>query len=156
MMNICSLLNQERIATQQPLCSKKKVLEVFSSILAADIENYSQGQIFDQLVIRDRLGSMGLGHGVALPHCRLSNLSRPLSAVLTLQKGIDFDAPDAQLVDIVFCLVVPEHADQEHLQILAQLAKYFADTKLCQQIRQAQSGQALLNCLYHWQSHAAA
>lgn len=155
-MNIFSILNQERTGSNVDLGSKKKVLETLSGLLSRDIENHNQEQIFDSLIMRERLGSTGLGSGVALPHCRLTGLQQPFAAMLTLQNPIDFDSSDQEHVDIVLCLVVPEQSDQEHLQILAHLAKLFSDPELCRQIRKAELPQDILNAIHRWQQSAAA
>ncbi len=155
-MDIFNILNQERTSASADLASKKKVLETLSKLLSRDIESHNQEQIFDSLIMRERLGSTGLGSGVALPHCRLADLQRPFAAMLVLKSPIDFDGPDKEYVDIVFCLVVPEESDHEHLQILAYLAKLFGDSKLCRQLRKARLPQDILNAIQHWQQSAVA
>lgn len=155
-MDIFSLLNPQRITCNTELGSKKKVLETLSELLAADITSHSQAQIFDNLIMRERLGSTGLGSGVALPHCRLSGITEPYGALLTLNQAVDFDSPDQKGVDIVFSLVVPEDSNEEHLQILAHLAKLFSDHNLCSQLREATNVQGILDVIDHWQHSAAA
>ncbi len=155
-MNIFSLLNQERTNSNVDLGSKKKVLETLSKLLSCDIESHNRKQIFDNLIMRERLGSTGLGSGVALPHCRLVGLQQSFAAMLTLQRPINFDSPDQEYVDIVFCLVVPEKSDKEHLQILAYLAELFSDPELCRKIRKAELPQDILNTIHHRQQSAAA
>lgn len=105
--------------------SKKKALEVASEILSSQYPELDAGQVFDALVARERLGSTALGEGVALPHCRTSLCSEPVAAVLQLQQPVDFEATDRQPVDIVFALVVPEEANDLHLQILSAMATAF-------------------------------
>jgi len=83
--------------------------------------------IFDSLIGRERLGSTGLGHGVALPHGRFNQSQRAVGAFVKLKKGVDFDAIDRQPVDLVFGLLVPDHYTDEHLKILAYLAEMFSD-----------------------------
>ncbi len=155
-MDIFNLLNQERTLAHTDASSKKKVLEKLSHVLSKDIDNYSQEQIFDSLIQRERLGSTGLGSGVALPHCRLTGLSEACAAMVTLDSSVDFDSPDSEGVDIIFGLVVPDDSDKEHLETLAQLARLFSDLKLCQQIRKASSNQDILDLISHWQQNAAA
>lgn len=155
-MNIYNLLHQERILAHADASSKKKVLETLSRILAQDISNYSQEQIFNNLTQRERLGSTGLGSGIALPHCRLAGLARPSAAMLTLDNTIDFDSPDGQGVDIIFGLVVPDNNDSEHLKTLARLARLFSDIELCQQLRNADNNQEILALINHRQQDVAA
>lgn len=155
-MDIFSLLNQERTLAHMDVGSKKKVLEKLSAVLAQDIAHYSHEQIFECLIQRERLGSTGLGSGVALPHCRLSNLPQPCAAMITLDRSIDFNSPDGQGVDIIFGLVVPENNDKEHLETLARLASLFSNLELCQQIRKTDDNQEILNLINHWQQGAAA
>ena len=155
-MNIFSLINQERTRACLEAGSKKRVLESLSEILSSSLSSHSQEQIFDQLVARERLGSTGLGAGVALPHCRLSGIDAPMGALVTLAEAIDYDAPDNKPVDLVFCLVVPDDADEVHLQLLAQLAELFTQQKICDQIRKATDADEVLNLIHHWLQHAAA
>ncbi len=155
-MNIFGFLNQERTISGACLGSKKKALETLSSLLSCDIENHNQEQIFDSLIARERLGSTGLGSGIALPHCRLARLQQSSAAMLTLAKPIDFDSPDQKDVDIIFCLVVPEKANEEHLQILSYLARLFSDPGLCRQVREAEYPRDILDAIHQWQQNAAA
>ena len=155
-MNIFSLINQERTRACLEAGSKKRVLESLSEILSSSLPAHSQEQIFDQLVARERLGSTGLGAGVALPHCRLAGADAPIGALATLTDAIDFDSPDNKPVDLVFCLIVPDTADKEHLQLLAQLAELFSQEDICAQIRGADNADEILNLIHHWQQHAAA
>ena len=93
--------------------------------------------ILDAFMARERLGSTGLGQGIAIPHCRLDTVSRCTGALLTLANPINFDAPDRQPVDLLFVLVVPSEATDEHLKILAELAQRFSDANYCQRLRAA-------------------
>ena len=93
--------------------------------------------IYEQLLERERLGSTGLTHGVALTHARMKGLTQPIGAFLSLQQGVDYEALDEQPVDLIFALLVPASSTQEHLDLLAELAGMFRDSDLCEQIRQA-------------------
>jgi len=129
------LLHPARIACQQESSSKKRSLEILSGLLASAVPDYTEAEIFDSLVARERLGSTGLGNGVALPHGRLRSLKRPIAALLTLKQGIDFDAIDRQPVDLLYALLVPEESDEEHLKILAHLASMFSTPDFCSRLR---------------------
>lgn len=155
-MKIFSLLNRERVRARMEAGSKKKVLECLSEALSASLTTHTTEQIFDQLIARERLGSTGLGVGVALPHCRLAGIEAPMGALATLTDAIDYDSPDNEPVDLVFALIVPDSADEEHLQLLAQLAELFMQKEMCDQIRNAQTADEVLSLIHQWQQHAAA
>ena len=131
------LLSAARVGCHVAVGSKKRVLEKVSELLAADIPGLTQSEIFDRLIEREKLGSTGLGHGVALPHGRMREVSRAYGALLHLENAIDFDAIDGQPVDLVFALLVPESATEEHLQLLGNLAGLFSDETRCQQVRES-------------------
>jgi PTS system nitrogen regulatory IIA component len=151
-MQINALLNQGRIACKQDSSSKKRSLELLSQLLSGALPAYSEGELFDSLVARERLGSTGLGHGVALPHGRIKGLDAPLGAFVTLANGVDYDALDKQPVDLLFALLVPEESTEEHLQILARLAAMFSDADLCRSLRQCTDSQQCLEYIDHWDS----
>ncbi len=155
-MNIFTLLNQERTGARMQAGSKKKGLEILSKILARFIPSHSKEKIFDKLIARERLGSTGLGTGVAIPHCRLEGLDAPIGALIILKNAITFDSPDGKDVDILFCLLVPEGSHDEHLEILAKLAELLINPGLCQQLRNAEDSAEALNIIHYWQQNAAA
>jgi len=151
-MHISALLNPARVACHQDSSSKKRSLELLSHLLSTALPAYSEGELFDSLVGRERLGSTGLGHGVALPHGRISGLEEPIAAFLTLKGGIDYDAIDQQPVDLLFALLVPEESTDEHLRILARLAAMFSDAELCARLRECGSSAQCLDQINHWDS----
>lgn len=151
-MHISSLLDPGRIACHQTTTSKKRSLELMSQLLSGALPGFSDGELFDSLVGRERLGSTGLGHGVALPHGRLNGLDAPIGAFVTLETAVDYDAIDDQPVDLLFALLVPEQSTEEHLQILARLAAMFSDAELCRDLRECPSSQQCLERIYHWDS----
>ncbi|HHM05621.1 MAG TPA: PTS IIA-like nitrogen-regulatory protein PtsN [Gammaproteobacteria bacterium] len=136
-MEITELITPERVACGEAAGSKKKALEIISALIARADSRLVETEIFDALVARERLGSTGLGHGVALPHGRLASLDRTLGAFVRLDTGVDFDAADRQPVDLLFAMVVPEASTEEHLQILAKLARMFGDPVFRQRLREA-------------------
>jgi PTS system nitrogen regulatory IIA component len=144
-MHIAELLSTGRIRCQAQGSSKKHSLEMLSSLLASSLPDFSNGELFDSLIGRERLGSTGLGRGVALPHGRLNGLHEPLAAFMTLETGIDYDAIDRQPVDLLFALLVPEESTEEHLQILAQLAGMFNDRDFCTALRSCSGSQQCLD-----------
>jgi PTS system nitrogen regulatory IIA component len=150
-MIITDLITRERIVCDSEVTSKKRVIEILSERLATGQADLSARPIFDSLIGRERLGSTGLGHGVALPHGRFSQSQQAIGAFVKLRKGVDFDAIDRQPVDLVFGLLVPDHYTDEHLKILAYLAEMFSDRAFCQQLRDTDSDQALYERLKDWQ-----
>lgn len=106
-------------------------------------DTLSDMQILDALISRERLGSTGLGHGVGLPHSRLASIEEPIAAFVTLDKGVDYESVDGQPVDLVLGLLVPENCNDEHLKILAQMAKRFSDGDLRTSLRGFDDADAL-------------
>ncbi|MEO7558526.1 MAG: PTS IIA-like nitrogen regulatory protein PtsN [Gammaproteobacteria bacterium] len=150
-MKIADLITPERIAHDVKAVSRKRVLELLSSLIASGQTQLTQKDVFESLLTRERLGGTGLGRGLALPHGRLKNLDRALGAFVKLENGVDFDANDKQPVDLLFALVVPEKSTDEHLQILATLAQMFSDRHIREKLRMADSGNALYDLLLQWQ-----
>lgn len=150
-MKIVDLLTTERIRIDADIGSKKRALEVLSEMLSDTAADTPAGAIFNKLIGRERLGSTGLGHGVALPHARIEQRGEARGALIKLSDGIDFDAFDRQPVDLLFALIVPEHFTDEHLQILANLAELFSDQDLRRDLRRADSPEAIYQRLLAWQ-----
>ncbi len=149
-MNIADLIAPARAVCRSDLTSKKRVLDLVSGLLADADEGCDSRVIFDSLIGRERLGSTGLGHGVALPHGRIPGARRGLGAFVKLQPGVDYDAIDQEPVDLVFALLVPEHYTDEHLKILAHLAEMFSDKTFCQSLREAATDAQLYERLTGW------
>lgn len=150
-MQVSELLDLDRISCNTHAASKKRVLEELSQLLAASQTELTPNQVFDSLLARERLGSTGLGRGVAIPHGRVTGSEQTVLAMLKLQEGIDYDAVDNQPVDLFFALLVPEHSTEEHLQLLAQLAEMLSDNELVSNLRGANDAATLLNTLRQWQ-----
>jgi len=154
-MHIGELLTTERILSDAEIGSKKRALEALSELLSQNAE-LSSHEIFDSLLARERLGSTGLGRGVAIPHGRISGLKQTQAAFIKLTRGIDFDAPDQQPVDLLFALLVPETCTDEHLETLAKLAQLFSEQATVQQIRGAHDSLSTLGLLNDWDARHAA
>ncbi len=137
----------ERIGCQIQTSSKKKVLELLGQFFASSGLSLTQDMVFDRLLERERLGSTGLGHGIALPHARIKGIDQAYGAFVQLSEAVDFDAIDGAPVDLVFGLLVPEEATQEHLQLLASLATLFNEPEFCAELRRAESPEAILRQL---------
>ena len=136
-MNITELVSTDNIALNVDVASKKKALEYASELLAHSRTDIVPAEIFDCLISRERLGSTGVGKGIAIPHCRLQGNQETLVVMLRLQQGIDFDSIDGKPVDILFAMVVPEDAGEAHLKALAQLARMFSDESILTQLHDA-------------------
>ena len=149
-MDIVDLIIPERVICNAPVNSKKRALELLGDLIESGQNELEAHAVFDSLIGRERLGSTGLGHGVALPHGRLGQNHQAIGAFLKLPQGIDFDALDKQSVDLIFALLVPEHFTDEHLKILAYLAEMFSDQDFCTKIRTADSNQAVFQLLTEW------
>jgi PTS system nitrogen regulatory IIA component len=137
-------ITETRIGRGLELTSKKRLLEALASLLASGHASLNADAVFERLLERERLGSTGLGHGIALPHARVKEVKDAMGAFVTTVKGIDYDAADGEPVDLAFALLVPESATEEHLQLLAQLASLFCDARVRKRLRDAESTDAIL------------
>ncbi|MET0027780.1 MAG: PTS IIA-like nitrogen regulatory protein PtsN [Candidatus Thiodiazotropha sp.] len=140
-------LVEERIGCGVEAASKKRVLEQLGQRLAESAPDLTQDEVFDALLERERLGSTGLGKGIALPHARMSKITQSVAAFVQLPEGIDFDAIDNKPVDLAFAMLVPEEATEEHLQLLAKLARMFDDAEFCTALREAESSEQLFDLI---------
>lgn len=143
MIPLDQVLRPERTFVDDFGASKKKVLQTLAERLSKTLPGISDVELFDQLIARERLGSTGIGSGVAIPHCRLVGLDKPTAALVLLTKPIDYQAVDAKPVDLVFALVVPNDATDEHLQLLAMVVEKVNDPESLASIRQCPSAMAL-------------
>jgi PTS system nitrogen regulatory IIA component len=137
-MTISALLSPQNIFIDTEVTSKKKLLELIANIVA-DRTELSQSVIYSNLLNRERLGSTGLGRGFAVPHARVADLETTGGFFFRLVEPVNFDSPDDQPVDLVFTIVIPQEATEEHLLILSSLAKIFSQEEVCQAIRGAAS-----------------
>ena len=123
---IVKLLPEAHILLDVQAGSKKRVFEQVG-ILFENSLGIAQSSVFESLFARERLGSTGLGQGIAIPHGRIKGFKQVAGAFLPLQQPIPFDAPDGRPVNLMFVLLVPEQATEEHLQILSEVAERFSD-----------------------------
>jgi len=142
-MQINEILTLERTLFGVPGGSKKRVLEYFSRFISQQNPQLDAEEIFSRLIARERLGSTGIGEGVALPHCRSSQCTEAIGTFIRLRDKIDFDAIDGQPVDLIFLLLVPEEANEAHLQTLALLAERFSDEELRKELRKTDQPEQL-------------
>lgn len=148
-MQLDTLLTPERTLCRAPAATKPEVLASCARFFCESINTQSNTPDLDadlllqSLLARERLGSTGLGNGIAIPHCRLKNLDHVMGALITLAEPIDFDAIDGKPVDIIFVLLAPAQALQEHLNALAALAELFNHTEFRQRLRTATDAEQL-------------
>lgn len=142
-----SLITEQRIGCHVEVASKKRLLESLAELLAAARLQCPPALVFDLLNERERLGSTGLGEGIALPHARIDGIDHAVGAFVQLTQGVSFDAPDDKPVDLAFGLLVPSDATEAHLGLLAELAERFSDPQLRSALRSAESANRLLGLL---------
>jgi len=155
MNRLSSILPAPQVLVGVDATSKKRAFEE-AGLLFENLHGLSRALITDSLFARERLGSTGLGHGVAIPHGRIKGLKAPMAAVLQLAQPIGFDAPDEQPVGLLIFLLVPEAATQKHLEILSEIAELLSDADLRERIKTAASASDLHGLIADWQSVQAA
>src|SRR5438874_7484038 len=141
-MQIADLLTPRSVVPQLRAAGKKQALQEIAR-RAATIASCSERQIYDVLAERERLGSTGIGRGVAIPHGKLAELSRLYGLFARLDRPIAFDAIDDQPVDLVFVLLAPADAGAEHLRALARVSRLLRDSTICQKLRGTDNADAL-------------
>ncbi|WP_110668666.1 PTS IIA-like nitrogen regulatory protein PtsN [Salinicola halophilus] len=146
-MTLETILPPERTLFDVTGGSKKRVLEFFSTFIAQNTPSLDSQEVFSRLIGRERLGSTGIGNGVAIPHARSPHCKSPVAGFMRLEDAIDFDAIDGEAVDLIFVLLVPEEADDAHLSLLAEVAGIMSQTSVRQALRQADSQRALYQAL---------
>lgn len=152
MSQIASLLPPERIRLNLDAGSKGRVFEE-AGVLFAQASGLDPGRIVESLTAREKMASTGLGQGVALPHARIKGLKVPLAAFLSLRLPIAFDAPDGKPVSLLLVLLVPEQANETHLQLLAEIAQMFCDRHFRDQLREQTRAEDVLRAFAAWSAH---
>ncbi len=151
MNRLASILSAAQVLVHVDVSSKKRAFEE-AGLLFENLHGLSRALVTDSLFSRERLGSTGLGHGVAIPHGRIKGLKSPMAAVFQLAHPIGFEAPDEQPVDIMIFLLVPEAATQKHLEILSEIAEMLSDANLREKLVASQSSAELYRLISDWQS----
>ena len=146
-MNIPDILSPDCVFSEMDCHSKKDALDTLAKTIADSDNSISQTEVFDCLIARERLGSTGLGNGIAIPHGRLKNGKKTLAAFIQLETAIDYDAIDKAPVDLLFALIVPEDSTEEHLQTLAKPAEKFSDKTTLNKLRQTNSATEIYSIL---------
>ena len=148
------LLAPSHVLLDLQASSKKRLFEQ-AGLLFENHDGIGRSVVFDSLFAREKLGSTGLGQGVAIPHGRIKGLKEALGAFIRLAQPIPFDAPDGAPVTLVFVLLVPEKATEKHLQILSELAQMFSDKALRDEMSAAPDAAALHRLVSSWQPDAS-
>ena len=141
------LLTFDRILYDLPISSKKRLLEELALLLSKGNTALNKDIVFRTLTERERLGSTGIGGGIALPHGRLNGISECIAAVIRVKEPLNFDALDEQPIELAIALLVPADASQQHLQILSGLASLFSKTRRREIILRTQDAAGLLEML---------
>jgi PTS system nitrogen regulatory IIA component len=151
---VAKLLNVRHVALDLEVSSKTRLFEQ-AGLLFENLDGIARSVVFDSLFAREKLGSTGLGQGVAIPHGRIKGLKEALGAFLRLAQPVPFDSPDGAPVTLAFVLLVPEKATEKHLQILSELAQMFSDKALREAMGRAADAAALYELIAAWQPDAA-
>jgi nitrogen PTS system EIIA component len=154
-MNLISkLLPDSNVIVDLDVSSKKRVFEQVGLVFENN-KNIARSEVFDSLFAREKLGSTGLGQGIAIPHGRIKGLKEAVGALVRTRQPIPFDAPDGQNVSLVFVLLVPDRATDMHLQILSELAQMFSEKPFREQLLAAPNAADLHRLITQWQPHAS-
>jgi PTS system nitrogen regulatory IIA component len=150
-MNLISrLLPASNVLLDLPASSKKRAFEQ-AGLLFENNQGVARAKVFDSLFARERLGSTGLGQGVAIPHGRIKGLKEAIAAFVRVAEPVPFDAPDGQPVSVMIFLLVPEQASQAHLDLLSELAQMLSDKAFRQSLLDAPSPEAVHAALTAWE-----
>ena len=151
---IAPLLPVSNVMLDVDVSSKKRVFEQVG-LRFENNHRIARSQVFDSLFAREKLGSTGLGQGVAIPHGRIKGLKEARGALVRMKQPVPFDAPDGQPVALIFVLLVPDRATDVHLQILSELAQMFSDKAFRERLLAAPSAPELHQLITQWQPHAS-
>lgn len=149
------LITPDAIVSGMRVSSKKQALQELAK-RAAELTGQNERAIFDVLLERERLGTTGIGRGIAIPHGKLPDLDHVWGLFARLERPIDFDAIDEQPVDLIFLLLAPESAGADHLKALARVSRLLRDVSMCEKLRGCESADAIYALLTQTEtSHAA-
>ena len=153
-MNLVSrLLPLNHILLGLEVSSKKRLFEQVG-LLFENSRQIPRARVFDSLFDREKLGSTGLGYGVAIPHGRVKTIREPVCAFVRTAAPIPFEAPDGAPVSLVFAMLVPEHATEAHLELLSELAQMFSDASLRESLATTQDVKAAHRLITEWSPYA--
>lgn len=146
---IGKILSPENVILDNESTSKKRIFERVG-LLFENSQKIARSQVFDSLFAREKLGSTGLGHGVAIPHGRIKGLRDAVTAFVKTQTPIPFDSPDGQPVNLIFILLVPDRATDLHLQLLGELAQMFSDENFREQLKNTNDPTVIHQLFTQW------
>ena len=149
MNRLAAILPVTNVLVNVEATSKKRAFE-HAGMLFENHHSIARATVTDNLFARERLGSTGLGHGVAIPHGRIKGLKNPLASVIRVAQPIPFDAPDDEPVGLLIFLLVPEAATQRHLEILSEIAEMLSDRDLRERLKTAGDATALHKLISDW------
>lgn len=149
-----NILTADQVLLDLDASSKKRVFEQAGMLFESRL-GMARTQIFDSLFAREKLGSTGLGQGIAIPHGRIKGLKDAAGAFLRLATPVQFDAPDGRPVSMLFVLLVPEQANETHLQLLSELAQIFSDRQFRDALQSAADPAQIHEMFMTWGAHAA-
>ena len=141
-----TILTEDRTRVNVQSASKKRTLEILAQIFAEDIDIIDADELFQHFINRERLGSTGIGHGIAIPHCRFNTGGQTFAACITLEDPIDFDSVDSEPVNVIFAMLVPEDAEANHLQTLASIAESLQEPEYVAALRKSKTSSELFTC----------
>ncbi len=153
-MEIRDLLQPEAVVADVKAANKKQLLQELSRH-ASRITGVNDRRIFETLLERERLGSTGVGSGIAIPHGKLSDFKRLYGIFARLERPVEFDSIDEQPVDLIFLLLAPEGAGADHLKALARVSRLLRDTSMCEKLRGAETADGLYMVLTQSEAQAA-
>jgi PTS system nitrogen regulatory IIA component len=151
---IAKLLPPSNILLDLDVTSKKRMFEQ-AGLLFENNQGVARSLVFDSLFARERLGSTGLGQSVAIPHGRIKGLKEAVGAFIRLAQPVPFDAPDGKPVSLVFLLLVPEQATEQHLRVLSELAQMLSDRELRERLSSDRDAGTIHQHITAWQPHVA-
>ena len=146
-MQLSEILTTSCTRCDVEITSKKRILEQICHLAANRISEIDENDLLDSLLEREKMGSTGIGNGIAIPHGRLPNSSKAVAVLITTESTIDFDAIDNREVDVFIALFVPENSCQEHLDTLKNIAQLFSDKKMIKKVRKCDNDQALYDLI---------
>ena len=155
-MKLADILSADRVSSGHVFTSKKKALEELSKLLSKGAPDVGSGDILNSLSAREKLGSTGLGHGVAIPHGRMPGVSESVGAFMRLKHPLDYEAHDGNGVDLVFGLLVPQNATEAHLKHLAAIAEMLSDRELRERLLAEPDAAAVHKLIADWQAQKSA
>ncbi|MFB9216767.1 PTS IIA-like nitrogen regulatory protein PtsN [Vibrio sinaloensis] len=145
-MQLSEILTLDCTKSAVQCTSKKRALEMISE-LVAEQTGQSSTELFECMLSREKMGSTGIGNGIAIPHARMQSSDKAVAVLLQCQSPVEFDAIDNRPVDLLFALLVPDAQCKEHLKTLSSMAERLNDKQILKQLRKAQSDQELYNIM---------